>query len=106
MNGGEPSGFAAALANREFRTLWAAEAQSVVGDQLAKVALAVVVYSRTGSAGLTALSYAAMLLPALVTGPLMSGLADAYPRRTVMIAMMVTARRYIAGRRGWRYRRS
>jgi predicted MFS family arabinose efflux permease len=85
MNGGERSGFAAALANREFRTLWAAEAQSVVGDQLAKVALAVVVYSRTGSAGLTALSYAAMLLPALVTGPLMSGLADAYPRRTVMI---------------------
>ena len=79
------TGFSAALANREFRALWAAEAQSVVGDQLAKVALAVVVYRRTGSVGLTALSYAAMLLPALVTGPLMSGFADVYPRRTLMV---------------------
>jgi len=79
------AGFAAAFAVREFRSLWAAEAQSVVGDQLAKVALSVVVYGRTGSAGLAALSYAALLLPALVSGPLLSGLADAYPRRAVMV---------------------
>jgi predicted MFS family arabinose efflux permease len=43
------------------------------------------VYTRTGSVGLTALSYAAMMLPALVSGPLLSGLADAYPRRNVMV---------------------
>ena len=86
IGGGRRSGFAAALAVSEYRALWAAEAQSVVGDQLAKVALSVVVYQRTGSAGLTALSYAALMLPALVAGPLLSGLADAYPRRTVMVA--------------------
>ena len=78
------AGFAAAWAVGEFRALWVAEAQSIVGDQLAKVALSVVVYSRTGSAGLAALSYAALLLPALVSGPLLSWIADAYPRRTVM----------------------
>lgn len=81
----ESTGFGAALAVGEFRALWAAEAQSVVGDQLAKIALSVVVYQRTGSAGLTALSYAVMLLPALISGPLLSGLADAYPRRTVLV---------------------
>jgi predicted MFS family arabinose efflux permease len=86
VNRGKRAGFAAAFAVPEFRALWAAEAQSVVGDQLAKVALSVVVYTRTGSAGLAALSYAAMLLPALVAGPLLSGLADAYPRRAVMVA--------------------
>lgn len=74
------------MAVGEFRALWVAEAQSVVGDQLAKVAVSVVVYGRTGSAGLAALSYAALLLPALVSGPLLSGLADAYPRRAVMVA--------------------
>ncbi len=82
---GQRAGFAAAFAVPEFRALWAAEAQSVVGDQLARVALSVVVYTRTGSVGLTALSYAAMLLPALVSGPLLSGVADAYPRRAVMV---------------------
>lgn len=86
MTRGQRAGFSAAFAAPEFRALWAAEAQSVVGDQLAKVALSVVVYTRTGSAGLTALSYAALLLPALVAGPLLSGLADAFPRRTVMVA--------------------
>ncbi|HEY0636881.1 MAG TPA: MFS transporter [Pseudonocardiaceae bacterium] len=85
MTRGPRAGFAAAFAVREFRALWAAEAQSVVGDQLAKVALSVVVYQRTGSAGLTALSYAVMLLPALVAGPLLSWVADAFPRRAVMV---------------------
>lgn len=85
MTDGRRTGFATALAVGEFRALWAAEAQSVAGDQLAKVALAVIVYTRTGSIGLTALSYAAMMLPALVAGPLLSGLADAYPRRSVLV---------------------
>lgn len=85
MNRGQRTSFAAALTAIEFRALWVAEAQSVIGDQLARVAISVVVYTRTGSAGLTALSYAAMLLPALISGPLLSGLADAFPRRTVMI---------------------
>lgn len=50
-SGGRPvPGLTAVLHNAEFRGLWLAEALSIAGDQLAKVALAVMVYARTGSA--------------------------------------------------------
>ncbi|HWU11979.1 MAG TPA: MFS transporter [Streptomyces sp.] len=71
---------------REFRTLWAAFAQSVLGDQLARVALSLLVFERTESAGWTAATYALTSLPALLSGVLLSGLADRFPRRTVMIS--------------------
>ncbi|MEV4218706.1 MFS transporter [Nonomuraea sp. NPDC049725] len=74
------------LAIGEFRALWLAHTLSLVGDQVARVALAVLVYGRTGSVSLTALTYALTLVPALVSGPLLGGLADRYPRRRVMIA--------------------
>ncbi|MCG8914734.1 MFS transporter [Actinokineospora sp. PR83] len=74
------------LASREFRALWIAEAQSVAGDQLARVAISVLVYQRTSSAALTALTYALTFLPDIVAGPLLSGLADRFPRRAVMVA--------------------
>ncbi|MEU5718949.1 MFS transporter [Streptomyces sp. NPDC020403] len=69
----------------EFRTLWAAFAQSVLGDQLARVALSLLVFERTDSAGWTAAAYALTSLPALLSGVLLTGLADRFPRRTVMI---------------------
>ncbi|MER5897456.1 MFS transporter [Streptomyces sp. NPDC001876] len=69
----------------EFRTLWAAYAQSVLGDQLARVALSLLVFERTESAGWTAATYALTTLPALLSGVLLSGLADRFPRRTVMV---------------------
>jgi len=69
----------------EFRALFGAHLASVIGDQFARIALVVLVYQRTGSAALTALTYALTFLPALVAGPLLSGLADRYPRRAVMI---------------------
>ncbi|PWS49669.1 MFS transporter, partial [Streptomyces sp. FT05W] len=69
----------------EFRTLWAAYAQSVLGDQLARVALSLLVFDRTESAGWTAATYALTSLPALLSGVLLSGLADRFPRRTVMM---------------------
>jgi len=69
----------------EFRWLWLAQLGSVIGDQLARVALAVLVFDRTGSAGLSAVTYALTFLPDIVGGPLLSGLADRYPRRRVMI---------------------
>jgi MFS family permease len=58
---------------------------SVAGDQLARVAMTVLVYDRTRSAFLTALTYAMTLLPWLVGGVALSGLADRLPRRQVMI---------------------
>src|SRR5882757_4398786 len=70
----------------EFRALWAAELFSILGDQLARVGLAVLVYGRTGSAAWAAATYALTFLPALLGGVLLSGLADRYRRREVMIA--------------------
>jgi predicted MFS family arabinose efflux permease len=70
----------------EFRALVAAQSVSVVGDQFARVALAVLVFDRTGSPAWTAITYGLTFLPDLVGGPMLSGLADRYPRRRVMVA--------------------
>lgn len=75
----------AVLADREFRALWFAEATSVAGDQLTRVALAVLVYDRTGSAFWAAGAYALTFLPALAGGLGLSQLADRFRRRTVMV---------------------
>ncbi|MDX6281950.1 MAG: hypothetical protein QOH03_3021 [Kribbellaceae bacterium] len=69
----------------EFRALFVAGVLSVIGDQLARVALSVLVFDRTASAGLTALAYALTYVPDLLFGPLLAGFADRYPRRRVMI---------------------
>ncbi len=70
----------------EFRALAIAGLLSATGDQLARVALSVLVYNRTSSALLTGLTYALTFLPAAIGGPLLSGLADRRPRRQVMVA--------------------
>jgi MFS family permease len=78
-------GLLAPLRVREFRYLWGAELWSVAGDQLARVALAVLVYARTSSASLTALTYALTFVPAILGGLTLSGLADRFPRRRVLV---------------------
>src|SRR5690349_24839916 len=70
----------------EFRALWAAQMLSVAGDQLARVALTVLVYDRTRSALLAAVAYAASIVPVFLGGILLSGIADRRPRRQGMIA--------------------
>jgi MFS family permease len=80
------SGLGAVFRVPEFRVLWAAELVSIAGDQLARVALAVLVYGRTGSALWAAGAYALTFLPALLGGVMLSGLADRCRRREVMIA--------------------
>src|SRR5436190_16773362 len=85
MTGRGPS-FREVLGIREFRSLWAAELLSVIGDQLARVALAVLVFNRTSSASLTALTYALTFAPAVLGGALLSGLADRFPRRLVLVS--------------------
>jgi MFS family permease len=57
-----------------------------VGDQLARIAVGVLVFSRTGSSALTGVSYAVSYLPWLIGGPTLSIFADRFPRRAVMIA--------------------
>ncbi|SER74029.1 MFS transporter [Lentzea albida] len=79
-------GYRGLARDREFRALFVAHVVSVAGDQFARVALTVHVYDRTASAGLTALTYALTFLPDLLGGPLLSGLADRFARRGVMVA--------------------
>jgi MFS family permease len=80
-----PATFRDVFAVREFRWLWVAHVLSVAGDQLARVALVVLVYDRTASAGLAAWTYALTYLPDLLGGAALGHLADRFPRRTVMV---------------------
>ncbi|HLK01110.1 MAG TPA: MFS transporter [Streptosporangiaceae bacterium] len=70
----------------EFRAMWIAQVLSYTGDQFAQVAIAILVFERTRSPLLTALAYALTYLPPIAGGPLLSGLADLFPRRRVMLA--------------------
>lgn len=73
------------LADREFRAVFGADAISLVGDQVARIAVAVLVLDRTGSALAAAATYACSYLSWLVGGPVLSALADRLPRRATMI---------------------
>jgi predicted MFS family arabinose efflux permease len=77
--------FGAVFAVGEVRALWLAQVLSVAGDQLARVALTLLVYDRTHSSLLAAVTFAASFVPAFIGGIALSGLADRLPRRRVMI---------------------
>lgn len=77
--------FRSVLAVGEFRAIWFAELLSQAGDQLARVALSILVYQQTHSAALTGLTFALTYLPTMLGGLLLSGLGDRFPRRAVMI---------------------
>ncbi len=70
----------------EFRAVWLAQVLSVAGDQLARVALTLLVFDRTHSALLAAVTFAASVAPTFFGGIMLSGLADRLPRRQIMIA--------------------
>jgi predicted MFS family arabinose efflux permease len=55
------------------------------GDRLALVALTLLVYARSKSPLLAAITFAAGFVPYLFGGMFLSGLADRQPRRTVMV---------------------
>jgi len=87
----EPATYRSLFSERQFTALFIAQAISLTGDQLARVAIATLVFSETGSAFLTALIYAVTYLPWLVGGPLLGGLADRLPRRAVMVSCQLTS---------------
>jgi MFS family permease len=74
------------FAVREFRALWASQILSELGDRLTLVALTLLIYTRTGSPLLSALTYAAGSLPWVMGSLFFSGLGDRLPRRQVMVA--------------------
>ncbi|MDX3658207.1 MFS transporter [Streptomyces sp. ID05-26A] len=70
---------------REFRAMWIGSTLSTAGDQLAAVALSLLVFERTQSVAATALTWSLTLFPPLISGPLLGWVADRFPRRTVMV---------------------
>jgi MFS family permease len=81
-----PTSMLSLLRNVEFRVLTITLFFSIVGDQLARVALSVFVFDRTNSSLQAAVAYALTFVPSAIGGPLLNGLADRLPRRSVMIA--------------------
>jgi MFS family permease len=80
-----PATWRSLLADGEYRTLWVAQAVSTVGDQLARVALTILVYEKTRSTFYTAAVIGITYLPWLIGGPFLGGLADRFRRRSIMI---------------------
>lgn len=80
------TGFAGVLRQREFRLLWLADIQSLLGDQIARVALSVLVFERTRSGFATAGVYALTFLPAVVGTVALGPFADRLPRRALLVA--------------------
>ncbi|HEY3504077.1 MAG TPA: MFS transporter [Actinocatenispora sp.] len=70
----------------EFRALYAAGALSGIGDYLARVAVAAIMYQATGSVLASAASIAVTYLPWLAGAPFLVALAERYPYRRVMLA--------------------
>ncbi len=76
----------------EFRALFTAQVVSVLGNVIAQVALAVLVYDRTGSALLSALTFTLGFVPFLIGGTLLAGVVDRLPpRRTLVSCDLVSA---------------
>ncbi|MCL2553117.1 MAG: MFS transporter [Actinomycetia bacterium] len=80
------SKYSAVFAVAEFRPLFAAHVLSVLGYVFSQVAMAVLVFDRTGSSFLTALVFALSFLPYALSGVLLSGIADRYPARRVLVS--------------------
>jgi MFS family permease len=92
----QPATYRALFSEGQFRSLFFAQAISLTGDQLARVAITSLVYSETRSAFVTALVYAVTYVPWLIGGPLLGGLADRFPRRTVMVACQLISMALVA----------
>lgn len=71
---------------KEFRVLFGSFALMIAGDSVKMLALSVLVYANTGSAGLSAAAYMAGWLPYIFGGMFLLSLADRLPPRALMVA--------------------
>jgi predicted MFS family arabinose efflux permease len=78
-------GYRQVLAVGEFRAIFAAHVISFSGDVIAQLALAVLVFERTGSALGSSLTFALGFAPHLFGGTLLSSVADRFPVRRTLI---------------------
>ncbi|MEU6669890.1 MFS transporter [Streptomyces sp. NPDC046727] len=80
-----PAGYGRVLAVPEFRAVFAAHVLSMLGVIVSEVALSVLVYDRTGSPLLSALTFALGFLPYALGGTLLAPVADRFPARRVLV---------------------
>ncbi|MEU7869481.1 MFS transporter [Dactylosporangium sp. NPDC049140] len=73
------------LANREYAAVFAAQAQSSLGDNVARAAVVALVYRQTNSPILSAAAFAVSYLPWLGVGALLAAWAERHPYRRTMI---------------------
>jgi predicted MFS family arabinose efflux permease len=78
-------GYRQVLAVGEFRAIFAAHVISFSGDVIAQLALAVLVFERTGSALGSSLTFALGFVPHVFGGTLLSSVADRFPVRRTLI---------------------
>ncbi len=91
-----------ALRNSEFRGLVVAQVASEWGDNIARVALASLVLTRTDSAFLAVLAFVVSFVPAVFGSALLGTAADRLPRKVVLIgcdlarAVVITVLAFVA----------
>lgn len=68
----------------EFSGMWAADVLSMAGSYLARLAVATLVYARTNSPGLTAVTFAISFAPYLFA-PVLATIADRFPRKELLV---------------------
>lgn len=84
------------FAVREFRALYAAHVASMLGDVVAAVALTVLVFNRTGSSLLAALTFSLVFVPYLLGGVLLSSVVDRLPARSTLVACHLASAALVA----------
>ncbi|PBC85121.1 MULTISPECIES: MFS transporter [unclassified Streptomyces] len=92
-----PAGYRAVFAVPEFRCVFAAHLLSSLGVVVCELALSVLVFERTASPLLSALTFALGLLPYVIGGTLLSAVADRYPARRVLVGCDVLCALAAAG---------
>lgn len=91
-----PATFRDVFGVAEYRALFGATVLSLIGDYLARVAVAVLIFSDTGSVLLSAAGFAISYLPWVAGGPVLAALAERYPYRRTMITCDVARMALVA----------
>ncbi|MBT5580724.1 MAG: MFS transporter [Acidimicrobiaceae bacterium] len=71
--------------HRDYRLFWIGGVISNIGRWFQTIAVPIVIYDLTGSAGWVGLAGFAQIMPMALMGPLGGAIADRYPRRKVLI---------------------
>jgi predicted MFS family arabinose efflux permease len=79
------------LAEPEFRAIFLAQLIATLGNVVVQITLSVLVYQRSGSPLLSALTFALGFAPYLLGASLVSAVADRYPSRQVLVACEVVS---------------